>query len=75
MLDAQIDRVKARHDRDFAVLQIKAAAGLLTARELKLPTDVYDPDLHYRDARAQWAGFSKDDSRYAVPPDALTATR
>jgi len=69
LLDAQIDRVKARHDRDFAVLQIKAAAGLLTAGNLRLPTDRYDPELHYRDVRTQWAGFSKDDSRYAVPAE------
>jgi len=73
LLDAQIDRVKARHDRDFAVLQMKASAGLLTTRELKLPTDRYDPELHYRDVRAQWAGFSRDD--YAVPPDSLAAAR
>jgi outer membrane protein len=66
LLDARIDQVKSQHDRDFAVLQIKAAVGLLTADNLKLPVEPYDPRRHYEDVRNQWAGFSKDDARYKV---------
>ena len=69
LLDARIDQVKSQHDRDFAVLQIKAAAGLLTAENLKLPVKPYDPTLHYEDVRNQWAGFSEDDARYKVAPE------
>jgi outer membrane protein len=58
--------VKAQHDRDLAVLQIRAAEGTLTAENLKLPVEPYDPKRHYEDVRDQWAGFSKDDARYAV---------
>jgi outer membrane protein len=68
LLDAQIDEVKSRHDRDFSLLQIRAATGTLTAGELKLPVEPYDPARHYRDVRNQWAGFSKDDARYKVQP-------
>jgi outer membrane protein len=66
LLDAQIDEVKSQRDRDYAVLQIKAAVGQLTADHLKLPVEIYDPNRHYDDVRGQWAGFSKDDSRYKV---------
>ena len=66
LLDAKTDMVKAQHDRDLAVLQIRAAEGTLTAENLKLPVEPSDPKRHYEDVRDQWAGFSKDDARYAV---------
>jgi outer membrane protein len=39
LLDARIDQVKSQHDRDFAVLQLKASVGTLTADSLKLPVE------------------------------------
>ncbi len=69
LLDARIDEVRSQHDRDFAVLQIRAAVGVLTADNLKLPVEPYNPKRHYEDVRNQWAGFSKDDTRYKVGPD------
>lgn len=68
LLDAKTDQAKAQHDRDLAVLQIKAATGTLTADNLKLPVGIYDPALHYEDVRNQWIGFSADDARYLVVP-------
>jgi outer membrane protein len=68
LLDAQIDEVKSQRDRDYAVLQIRAAVGQLTADHLKLPVEVYDPKRHYEDVRNQWVGFSKDDDHYKVAP-------
>jgi outer membrane protein len=70
LLDAQIDQVKSQHDRDLAVLQIRASEGDLTADNLKLPVAIYDPKKHYEDVRNQWIGFSKDDARYKLdsPP-------
>jgi outer membrane protein len=75
LLDARIDEVKAQHDRDFAVLQIRAAVGLLTAENLRLPVAPYDPARHYQDVRGQWAGFSKDDARYKVAGQNAGATQ
>jgi TolC family type I secretion outer membrane protein len=69
LLDARIDQVRSQHDRDFAVLQIRAAVGQLTADNLKLPVEPYDPKRHYEDVRNQWAGFSRDDARYRVAPE------
>jgi outer membrane protein TolC len=69
LLDARIDQVKSQHDRDLAILQIKSAVGQLTADNLKLPVELYDPKRHYEDVRNQLAGFSKDDARYKVAPE------
>jgi outer membrane protein len=66
LLDAEIDQVKSQHDRDLAVLQIRQAEGILTASNLALPVEPYDPKLHYDDVRNKWIGFSKDDTRYKV---------
>src|SRR5579883_1091240 len=64
LLDAQIDLAKSQHDRNLAIVQIKAAIGELTADRLSLPVKLYDPSLHYDDVRQQWAGFSKNNARY-----------
>jgi outer membrane protein len=75
LLDARIDEVKSQHDRDYAVLQIKAAVGQLTADHLKLPVESYDTRRHYEDVRNQWAGFSQDDARYKVAPQHPSTTQ
>jgi outer membrane protein len=64
LLDARIDQVRSQHDRDLAVLQIRASEGDLTAANLNLPVEKYDPEKHYEDVRGQWIGFSEDDVRY-----------
>ncbi len=68
LLDAKIDRMKSQHDRDLAVLQIRAAIGTLTVENLDLSVEHYDPQRHYNDVRGQWGGFSKDDANYDVAP-------
>jgi outer membrane protein len=73
LLDARIDQVKSQHDRDLAILQIKAAVGQLVADSLKLPVEIYDPKRHYRDVRNQWVGFSREDARYSVQSSHFTA--
>ena len=48
---AQINLVRAKREEIVAAYQLKAAVGALTARELGLPVDLYDPDEHYRSVR------------------------
>jgi outer membrane protein len=70
LLDAKIDLAKSVHDRNLAIVQIKAAIGVLTLTALELPGTAYDPKQHYHDVRNQWVGFSRDDEHYLVmPPD------
>ena len=75
LLDAKIDQVRSQHDRDLAVLQIKAATGDADGGQSQaFRRATYDPKRHYEDVRNQWAGFSKDDARYKVAPPATSAT-
>ena len=48
---AQINLVRAKREEIVAAYQMKAATGALTARELGLPVDLYDPEVHYRSVR------------------------
>ena len=48
---AQISLVRAQREEIVAAYQLKAAAGALTAHELGLPVDLYDPEEHYRSVR------------------------
>ena len=70
LLDAKIERAKSIHDRDLAVLQIRAAIGALTAAALQLRVKTYDPQRYEDQARGQWIGFSQNDT----PSPALTTT-
>lgn len=48
---AQINRVRAKREEIVAAYQLKAAVGALTAQQLGLPVDLYDPEDHYRSVR------------------------
>jgi outer membrane protein len=61
LLDAKVDLAKARHDRDYAVLEIKSATGDLTADHLKLQLETYNPEKHYSDNSGKLIGFGDDD--------------
>ena len=53
LLDARVDLVGAQRDEVVAVFQLREAIGRLTARELYLPVDFYDPDVHYREIQGR----------------------
>ena len=65
LLDAKVDLAKARHDRDYAVLEIKAAVGDLTADKLDLEIEPYNPEKHYDDNSGKLIGLG-DDDEYVV---------
>lgn len=58
LLKANVDLVKAQRDEVVAAFELKAAVGRLTARQLNLPVDFYDPERHYREVRGKWFGGS-----------------
>ena len=58
---AQINLVRAQREEIVAAYQLKAATGALTAQELGLPVDLYDPEEHYLSVRESpgmwlWSG-------------------
>ena len=58
LLGASVDLVGARRDEVVSAFKLKAAVGQLTARQLNLPVDFYDPERHYREVRGKWFGGS-----------------
>lgn len=66
LIDAESGIIQAEHDIGVAILHIRSAIGQLTAKAMKLPVSLYDPDTHYQTARSQWIGFSDDDDSQAT---------
>ena len=48
---AQINLVRATREEIVSAYQLKSAVGALTARQLALPVELYDPQEHYRSVR------------------------
>ena len=54
LLDAKVNMVRAQRDELVAVFQLKLAVGALSARNLRLPVDYYDPNAHYDEVEGMW---------------------
>ena len=54
LLDAQVSLVRSQRDEIIAGYQVHAAIGRLTARDLNLPVEVYDPEVDYLKVRNSW---------------------
>ncbi len=61
LLDARVNLVRAQRDEVVAAYQVAQAIGKLTARDLALPVDVYDPAAYYTQNRGKWIGTSIGD--------------
>ena len=56
VVTARISLVSAERDQIVAAYQILGSIGRLTARDLALPVDYYDPEENYRNVRGKWIG-------------------
>lgn len=56
LLNARVNLVRAQRDELVASFNLLSAVGGMTARDLGLPVDLYDPTLNYEDVRDQWFG-------------------
>jgi TolC family type I secretion outer membrane protein len=56
-LNAEVSLVSAQTDQVVAQYQLLSAVGRLTARDLKLNTDLYDPTKHYNEVRDKFIGI------------------
>ena len=54
---AQINLIRTKREEIVAAYQVKAAIGALTAQQLGLPVDLYDPEEHYRSVRGSSGGW------------------
>ncbi|MGP1253081.1 MAG: TolC family outer membrane protein [Kiloniellales bacterium] len=57
LLDAQVSLVSAQRDEVVAGFQLLTAVGRMTAFELGLPVDIYDPVADYNEVRDTWFGL------------------
>lgn len=56
-LNARVALVSAERDLAVAEYGLLAGMGLLTARNLDLPVEYYDPQKNYGEVRNKWIGF------------------
>lgn len=56
-LNARVALVSAERDLAVAEYGLLAGMGMLTARNLELPVDYYDPQKNYDEVRNKWIGF------------------
>ncbi|MEE8535015.1 MAG: TolC family outer membrane protein, partial [Kiloniellales bacterium] len=54
LLDSQVNLVRARRDEVVAGFQLSSAVGRLSARELGLSVEIYDPEIDYLKVRDRW---------------------
>lgn len=57
LVNARQSLIVAQHDRVVASYSLLSAVGRLSARELKLPVEIYDPQVHYQQVRDTWFGL------------------
>lgn len=57
LLDARVNLVRAERDKVVAAFQLAAAIGGLTARNLELNVNYYDPLENYSDVKWKFLGF------------------
>ncbi|WP_422367035.1 TolC family outer membrane protein [Pelagibius sp.] len=58
LLDAQVNLVGAQRDEVVASYEVLTAVGRMTAGDLGLPAEIYDPETDYREVRDSWFGLS-----------------
>ena len=60
LLDSQVDLVRSQRDEIVAGFQVLSAIGQLTARDLELAVDVYNPEIDYLNVRNAWFSLGSD---------------
>jgi outer membrane protein len=63
LVNARVSLVTAQRDRVVASYTLLSAVGRLSPQVLALPTDLYDPRIHYHQVRDKWIGVRTPDGR------------
>jgi outer membrane protein len=56
LVNARTALISAQHDRIVSSFSLLAAIGRLSPAVLALPTEIYDPRVHYHQIRDAWIG-------------------
>ena len=60
LLNSQVEVVKARREYYLSAMQVMQAMGKLTAKNLKLDVELYNPKVYYKETRDKWLSTSID---------------
>ena len=60
LFEARVSLVRAQTNEVVAAFELLRVVGGMTARDLRLPTALYDPVEHYDEVRDKWIGFGSD---------------
>ena len=60
LLNSQVEVVKARREYYLSAMQVMQAIGKLTAKNLKLDVELYNPKVYYKETRDKWLSTSID---------------
>jgi outer membrane protein len=63
LVNARTALITAQHDRVVSSFNLLAATGRLSPTQLALPTEIYDPGLHYQQIRDAWVGVRTPQGR------------
>jgi outer membrane protein len=63
LVNARVALVTAQHDRVVASYAVLNSVGRLSPQVLNLPTQTYDPSVHYQQVRDSWYGMRTPDGR------------
>jgi outer membrane protein len=63
LLNARVGLITAQRNRVITSYVLLAAVGRLSPHGLGLPTEIYDPMVHYRQVRDSWSGIRTPDGR------------
>ncbi len=63
LVNARVSLIVAQHDRVVASYSLVSAVGRLSAQDLHLPVNIYDPTVHYQQVRDAWFGIRTPDGR------------
>jgi outer membrane protein len=63
LLNARVNLVSTQRDRVVASYNVLSAVGRLSPTVLGVPTQVYDPGVHYQQVRDSWFGLRTPDGQ------------
>ena len=58
LLNSNVEEVKARRNYYVSGMNVLMAMGKLTAEDLKLNVDIYNPKKYYKETRDKWLSLS-----------------
>jgi outer membrane protein len=63
LVNARVALVTAQHDRVVASYSVLSTIGRLSPQVMNLPTNTYDPSVHYQQVRDAWFGVRTPDGK------------